>query len=740
MRSNFILVFALLSALVLSQNNTFLLRNLKIVETDTQKITLLNSLTKAYLNTNPDSAELFNKQCLKICQNNKYEFYSYSAIYYKAELFRKHKKIDSALFTARRSLLISKKYNNFEVQANAQNLIGIIYEQLGKQDSAIKYFQATLNFEGKPNLKKEIATAHLHLGIYFKKHDKATFALFHLLRAMSIADEINDLKVKYTTCINLGTMYERTKDNAKAMNCYKMALSIVNSETPKIENDFAICYFKIGKLFQNIGIKDSAKAYLYKTLQIHLKLNDKDGLIFDYSNLASFDLDVAKYKEAEKNYNMALNLAFEIKDSLKINLIYASLADLYAKMNLNDKALSFYEKSLAYTNQRLISKESMMLKYKKIANIYINKGDYKQALNNYIQYKAWSDSSYNINETKKQTELKLNYEFEKVQKKIEDEARSKELQNTLELEKERIKRKYYLIGFLIISGLLILTIKSYRTSRKANLILQKQKIEIELQKKLVDEKNLEIKDSINYALKIQTATTPKLEELTTYFKNHSILFKPKDIVSGDFYWAASYNEFSLLAIADCTGHGVPGAITNMIGCMLLNEIFYVKHIHQPNLVLTELNRLVKLTLRQQEDVIANDGMDIAFCMFNNITNELLYSGANRPIYKIDTNKNLLEYKPTKVSIGGQIPLIQEYELKKIQLQKGDLVIISSDGFADQFGGLKEKKLSTKKFKSILVENSNLNPKEITNYLNMTFENWKGKYEQTDDILVFVLKV
>jgi tetratricopeptide (TPR) repeat protein len=257
------------------------------------------------------------------------------------------------------------------------------------------------------------------------------------------------------------------------------------------------------------------------------------------------------------------------------------------------KALKHYKTALTYVSNGL-AKETVMMEYQKISEIQAELGNYKEALENYRNYKAWSDSSYNINETKKQTELKLNYEFEIVQKKREDETKAKEALNKIELEKERMQRNYLLFGFLIISVLLVVAIKSYRASRKANVILHKQKKEIEHQKKIVDEKNLEISDSINYALRIQTATIPKPVELTAYFKDHSILFKPKDIVSGDFYWAARSEEYSLVAIADCTGHGVPGAITSMIGSMLLNEIFYVKNILQPNLVLTELNRLVKL--------------------------------------------------------------------------------------------------------------------------------------------------
>jgi serine phosphatase RsbU (regulator of sigma subunit) len=740
MRTAYLVFFiAIIQLCGYSQTSRVLFQKLKVAQSDTQKISILNALTKAYIDTNLDSADLFNKQSLLIAQKNGNEKFSYKSVYDKALITKKRKQLDSALVIANRALAIAQKYSDVIKQANAKNLIGSIYEQLGKTDLAYTNFNNALTLSLDKHDKKEMASSYLHLGIYFKKRDKATEALFNLLKAMRLSEELKDSSVVFTTCINLGTMYERSKDYTKAMECYRKALFIVNADKEKDENDLAISYFKIGKLYQALKIEDSAKYYLTKTLQIHIKRNDEDGLIFDYSNLASFNAEVGDYVNAEKNYMIALDLALKRNDSTKLNMINSYLGMMYRDKKEIQKALKHYKTALTYVSNGL-AKETVMMEYQKISEIQAELGNYKEALENYRNYKAWSDSSYNINETKKQTELKLNYEFEIVQKKREDETKAKEALNKIELEKERMQRNYLLFGFLIISVLLVVAIKSYRASRKANVILHKQKKEIEHQKKIVDEKNLEISDSINYALRIQTATIPKPVELTAYFKDHSILFKPKDIVSGDFYWAARSEEFSLVAIADCTGHGVPGAITSMIGSMLLNEIFYVKNILQPNLVLTELNRLVKLTLRQEEDAISNDGMDIAFCMFNNSTNELYYSGANRPIYIVNPNNDLIEYKATKVSIGGQVPLIQPYELHKIQLQTGDMVAISSDGYADQFGGSKEKKLSTKTFKYILSESSKLSPIELTAKLDTVHQEWKGSNEQTDDILVFVFKI
>lgn len=737
MRIIILLVLISLSGFCQKQKLDDLFYKLKTAQTDTQKINTLNALTKIYLDFNIDSAIIFNKQSVFIGSKKANDKYSYKAIAYSANITRKQKKYEEALVIANSALEIATKYKNTSNEANALTLIGMIYDQSNKNELASEHFLRALNLSKSVKDREEMLSAYLSLGIYFKKLNKTTESLTNLLEAMKIAEAIPDSSSIFTICINLGSMYEKTNDNEKAKSLYRKALIINQSE--KDENDQAIVYFKLGKLFHKLHQLDSAKHYLIATLNIHLKRNDQAGLIFDYSNLAGFNIEDKDYDAAEKNYQKALEIGLKQNDTIKLNLIYSYFGSLYVKKKDNQKALQNFKTSLNYINQT-IPRETIMQIYKKMSDIYLELGNHKEAYNNFVKYKAWSDSAYSVSETRKQTELKLNYEFEQTQKKIEAENKAKELISKAELEQERKQRNLLLIGLAIISLMLVITIKNYRAKQKANSILHKQKLEIERQKKLVEEKNHEINDSINYALRIQTASIPKLTELDTFFKNYDLFFKPKDVVSGDFYWAERTNNFSLIAVGDCTGHGVPGAITSMIGSMLLNEIFNVKKIYQPNEVLTELNRLVKLTLRQDSTSLTNDGMDIAFCTINYQTNELLYAGANRPLYIIRSDGELKEYKATKMSVGGQVPLIQPYDLHKIQLQKGDTIVLSTDGYADQFGGEKEKKYTTKAFRNLLNQHSHLPSKELKQIIENNYNNWKGNYEQTDDVLVFILKV
>jgi serine phosphatase RsbU (regulator of sigma subunit)/uncharacterized protein HemY len=736
MKGLLLLIFISLHFLSPAQGPVLLLNTLKRATSDTQKINTLNALTKLYIDRDLDSASLFNKQSLALASLNPNQAYKYKSIYYRAYIKRKQKQYDEALLIAKTALATAINTKNTGDEANALVLIGSIYEQSNRNDLALEHFLKALELSKSIGNKKEMLGAYLSLGIYYKKMTKTTAALTNLLEAMKIAEAIPDSGSMFTTCINLGSLYEKANDNVKAKEFYRKALIINRSE--KDEDDQAIVFYKLGKLFHKLKQIDSAKYYLTATLNIHVKRNDEPGLIFDYSNLGGFNQEDGDYSLAKKNYEKALNLALKHHDTIKINMIYSYLGTLYTKLKDYPNALKSFKTSLIYINP-MVPKETIMQQYKKISDIYNELGNYKEAYMNYVSYKAWSDSSYNVTDTKKQTELKLNYEFEQTQKRIEADTKARELISKAELENERKQRNYLLIGLAVISLMLVITVKSYSAKQKANHILQKQKKEIERQKKLVEEKNLEINDSIHYAQRIQEASVPKMSELDTYFKNYALLYKPKDVVSGDFYWAAKMEDYSLIAIADCTGHGVPGAITSMIGSMLLNEIFYVKKLFRPNEVLTELNRLVKLTLRQDSDTLSNDGMDIAFCLLNTVTNELYYAGANRPLYVINST-GLIQYKASKVSVGGQVPLIQDYELHKIQLEPGDTVVASTDGYADQFGGDKEKKFTSKAFRSLLAANYNATPTEQKHIIENTYNAWKKEYEQTDDILVFILKI
>lgn len=274
---------------------------------------------------------------------------------------------------------------------------------------------------------------------------------------------------------------------------------------------------------------------------------------------------------------------------------------------------------------------------------------------------------------------------------------------------------------------------------------EKEKVEqinskLETQKKIIEVANKNITDSINYAKKIQEAILPKATKLEKIIDFISILFVPKDVVSGDFYWFEKMGKKIVLAAADCTGHGVPGAFMSMIGINNLNQIVLENKTTEPDTILKELNNSIKKALKQDDkDSESKDGMDIALTCIDYETNTLTYSGAFRPLVYIRNNE-LFELKGSRQPIGGSAPNDFAYDLHTIPLQKGDVFYLFSDGYPDQFGGPKGKKLMNKNLKDKFLAIHQESPAKQKEILLTDFNAWKGDNEQIDDILIIVIKI
>jgi PAS domain S-box-containing protein len=263
--------------------------------------------------------------------------------------------------------------------------------------------------------------------------------------------------------------------------------------------------------------------------------------------------------------------------------------------------------------------------------------------------------------------------------------------------------------------------------------------EIREQSEEIEQKNKDITDSINYAKRIQSAILPDREELKKKCEQSFVLFKPKDIVSGDFYWFTSVGDQLLIAAADCTGHGVPGALMSMIGSNILNQITKDEQVSKPSLVLSQLDNKVLETLKRSGEDEVRDGMDIAFCAISFKNKTLDYAGANRPIILVRNNE-ITEYKPNKLSIGGDSQMKKVFANTSIQLQEGDSIYMFTDGYADQFGGELGKKFKYKNLVGLIQSVQKESMSKQKELFEQAIENWRGSNEQVDDILVIGLKV
>jgi serine phosphatase RsbU (regulator of sigma subunit) len=330
--------------------------------------------------------------------------------------------------------------------------------------------------------------------------------------------------------------------------------------------------------------------------------------------------------------------------------------------------------------------------------------------------------------------MRANIELEKKENEIV--AKDLEIARAAEVEK---KKNYVILATIVVLISLVIVVfsvlRSIKRVKAANSIISSQKRKVEEQKRIIEEKHKDITDSINYAQKIQNALILSETTLASRLKNNAfVFFKPRDIVSGDFYWYSEKNGLKLLAVADCTGHGVPGAFMSMIGITLLNQIVNEKGITDTSEILNRLREGIITSLNQTNDESGKrDGMDIALIAWNE--NELMFSGANNPCV-IVRGDEIIEIKPDKQPVG-LYEKKNDFSQQKIVLEKNDSLYLFTDGIIDQFGGPKGKKVKLKTFKSWLQEVDISNGGKAT--LETQFNNWIHDTEQVDDILVIGIK-
>lgn len=311
---------------------------------------------------------------------------------------------------------------------------------------------------------------------------------------------------------------------------------------------------------------------------------------------------------------------------------------------------------------------------------------------------------------------------------------------TIQSLKANAYTKYHLTMLKTLAHYTVIALENARHYEIMEEEVAKRTQEIVEQKEVIEEKNKHIMDSIHYAKRIQDATLPDLKLMNHYLKESFILFKPKDIVSGDFYWIEKKGDEILFAVVDCTGHGVPGAFLSLIGYNSLNKIVNELNIIKPSEILEELNQSVYKTLQNNlEYNHIQDGMDMSICSLNTKTNVLQFAGAYNPLY-IVSNNTITEIKGDKISIGsGEGNLQNKFQNNVVQLNKNDCIYLFSDGYADQFGGPKGKKFKYSRFKELLIEMNKLEMSEQGENLDKTITTWQGNLEQIDDVCVIGVK-
>ncbi|HLP10888.1 MAG TPA: SpoIIE family protein phosphatase [Flavobacteriales bacterium] len=629
--------------------------------------------------------------------------------YIKLSILLEASDFKNAIAYSDTALALAKKTKNKKAEAEALISRGNVNWYLGEMEKVMADYLDALNIREKINDVRGIGVTKYNLSLLFNSLGNNKESLRYALESQEEfkkGDFADDLCMGY---IGLYGLYLEEKDSVKSMQAFRDAEKLV----PKLKDKTVIASFYLNK-----GAIYVEKQELDKALENYLK---------------SYEYSVA----AKDNYGITKMLN-------NIGLIYSRKKDLKKAIEYTLKAVELGTKSKMYL--------SLKYSWSNLAKYYNNIGDYQNAYEAQLKEEEMVGILYNQESQRLSNEMEARFQDERKQliiDKQKQEAKTKDAKIAKQDEEnKRINQQRIFIGLgltvMIFVSLFIF--RNLQRKKRDNAVITKQKEEIAHQKEEIEEKHTEIKDSIDYAKRIQNAMLTTDDYWAELFDDYFVLFQPKDVVSGDFYWAFETDtptgKLVIWCVADCTGHGVPGAFMSMLGISFLNEIVVESGVTKASEILEKLReRIIKALVQKKGEMKQRDGMDIALCVLNKSTNEIEFAGANNPLWIIrKSTTETEEHKPDKMPVGQFTEIPEPFHAHTIQVSKGDMVYVFSDGFADQFGGPAGKKLRVANFKLMLGEMAAMPAPEQAKILAQKFADWKGSLEQVDDVCVVGVRI
>ncbi len=653
-----------------------------------------------------------------------------------------------------------------------------------------KYYSQLLKFYKQKNEKKEISKIFISLANNFTNINDIAKAVAYYDSAKNYID--GDSSMLALIYNGLGATYSQLGFYELALENYQKALNIIEKKGNDLKG-LASLYNNIGLIHKKQQNYETALEYFNKALQISMKIKDTNSIIGAWINMGFVLNELQRYDEAKKYLKKALKMippdkgyfalyclnalgdSYKLSDSLKEALDYYNrvleinkkfrvpkiqantLIDIaWVKIKLGDtlKNSQYYAEAINNALQALdIAKKIKALPvenkiYKLLYTAYSKKGDYFNAFKYAVKYIKTNEKIFNQEKTRAIQEMETKYETDKKQQEIEKQKLELQRKDAI-MKKQQLFRNALIIGALMLLVIVFLIYGGYKRKKRDNEIIQQQYAQLQQaneeirvqheilqeQKERIEHIHSQLTASINYAERIQLAAMPKKEYLDTLFEDYFILYKPLQIVSGDFYWAKKIGDHIIFAVADCTGHGVPGAFVSMLGISLLNEITQQKDVQDPKDALEILRQKIKESLKQSEDFEdSKDGMDMALCAYNTKTRELKYAGANSPAIIVRADGTLEKLKPVRNPVAYYLAE-KPFESISTTMNPGDMIYLFSDGIVDQFGGENRKKFTIGRLKELLLQVHNLPCKIQKQRIEETITAWMNGNRQLDDITI-----
>lgn len=675
------------------------------------------------------------------------------------------------------NLLHTESENQYEIEFE----LGMCYYESGQNDSAIHFFERVVPIAKEKGNTKQLALSFYHLGLSYYNKSNGLESLDQFHNALRIPDGLT-IEEKLAAYNVMGIIHMIFGEYEEAIFYFDKALACVPEVYEITGNSSEFLYNNKGITFAKNGDYDSSMVNHQRCLKIRLEQGNNYAIGQSYNNLGSLYYEIDKPDSALYFFEKGFEYRQKDEDvpvtailESKINIAKASIS--LGALNRSAQLLKEVEMVLDDLNN-----PDLALRLKnELMRLYHEKQNYKLAYDYAIDYFELKDSVYGIEKREELIRIDLSNKY--AEKKLQDSLVAAEQAKLAEIEKERqqeiqsrqaretaIIQWSLVIALILMLGIIILIYSNYKSKKRASdqILLQKQEVEKQRdiarkEKQVADEQreiaqdqklklelvHQEITDSINYAKRIQNAVLPADQIVKKTLGNHFIVYKPKAIVAGDFYWINQLGDKIFFAAADCTGHGVPGALVSIVCSNALNRSIEEFELNQPGAILDKTtDLLIEALVKDKEEV--KDGMDIALCSWDIKSRTLEFAGANNPIYIIkpghsdsDHLKNekfhLIELKGTKQAVGWYENR-QAFETTSLSLESGDWVYSFSDGFPDQFGGPRGKKYKYKPFKEFLLNIAHLSPEIQGLALEREFELWKGDLEQVDDVCIIGFQI
>jgi tetratricopeptide (TPR) repeat protein/serine phosphatase RsbU (regulator of sigma subunit) len=676
-----------------------------------------------------------------------------------------------ALEAFQKALTIRERIGDQQGIANSYNNIGIIHKTQGRYAEALESYQKALTIRERIGDQQGIASSYNNIGLIHKTQGRYAEALESHQKALAIHERIGDQQGIASSYNNIGLIHTNQGRYAEALESYQKALTI--RERIGDQQGIAACYGNIGNIHADQGRYAEALEAFQKALTILKRIGDQQGIAACYGNIGIIHVAQGRYAEALEAYQKALAISERIGDQKDIALAYTNIGTLYQAQGLYAIARSYFQKALPIAQPLGLQDE--------LDDIYLNLAQtdsalaasgqnhlWKSAYLHHRLYAAYKDSVLNKESIRKQAQLESQYEYDKKTALLKAEQEKERALATAQLRQRETQRNLSLLALgIALIGLITFAIL-YRKIRQQRDLIQKQSDEIQRKNLALEqynaelkstnqaleesnriiqqqaetllEKNEEILDSIRYAERIQRAILPSAEKWQRLLPQSFLLYKPRDIVAGDFYWLEETERYIFLGVADATGHGVPGAFVSIVCANALHKAVLEEGLESPAEILWRVREVVVSQLTQAGEKV-KDGMDIGLIRFaKEDRSRAVFAGANRPLWIVSA-EGLLEVAGTRQPIG----YVEEPKpFEEVELMLGSrapaMVYAFTDGIVDQMGGPKRRKLLPKGMREWLSSLWSQPVAEQAESLTALFETWRGDRPQIDDVTIVGVRI